>query len=104
MAKENNIAAEIEEAEKKIKSSEKKVSDPWKEKVTINIPMSEQEQDDWFCCINGKTFLVQRGVPVIVPRCVKEVYDNQVRMNQESIRRSRALQQKMVEKEKLAFR
>ena len=73
------------------------------EKVIIEIPISEQEQDDWFCCINGKTFQVQRGQQVLVPRYVKEVYDNEKRMTEESIRRSRALQNKLAEKERNAF-
>lgn len=73
------------------------------EKVEIEIPISETQQDDWFCCINGKTFQIERGKKVMVPRYVKEVYENEKRMTEESIRRSQALQKRMNEKEKNAF-
>lgn len=97
---EEEIAAATEVVEKAKKKAPKSTGE---EKVLINIPISETEQDDWFCCINGKTFQVQRGEDVLVPKFVKEVYDNQVRMQRESIKRSQALQRKLQEKEKLAF-
>ena len=75
------------------------------ELVSLEIPIRENEEDDWFCSINGETFQIQRGVAVKVPRKVKEIYDNEKRMNEESIRRSRALQEKLMNKERnLAFR
>ena len=70
------------------------------EMVEMEIPISEQQQDDWFACINGKTFQVKRGEKVKVPRYVKEVYDNQVRQERESFRRSQALQEKALRKAK----
>lgn len=97
---EEEIAAATEAVEKPKKRNTKSNAE---EKVLLEIPISEAEQDDWFCCINGKTFVVQRGEQVLVPKFVKEVYDNQVRMQQLSIMRSRALQQKLQDKEKLAF-
>lgn len=75
------------------------VEDP-NEKVALEIPLSETQQDDWFCCVNGKTFQVQRGERVLVPKWVKEVYDNEKRMNELSIKRSQALQKKLADKEK----
>jgi hypothetical protein len=75
------------------------------ELVSLEIPIRENEEDDWFCSINGETFQIQRGVAVKVPRKVKEIYDNEKRMNEESIRRSRALQERLMNKERnLAFR
>jgi len=88
-------ATTIAESVKKIDNG----SDP-NEKVFIEIPLSEQEQDDWFCCVNGKTFQVQRGQKVLVPRFVKEVWENEKRMTEEAILRSRKLQQKLLDKEK----
>ena len=97
------IDDEIKEAVEKIEKKEApKAPDPY-EQVLIEIPISEQEQDDWFCAINGKTWQVKRGERVLVPRCVKEVYDNERRMVEESIKRSRALQNKLIQKEKMAF-
>ena len=55
--------------------------------VEIELPISEFEQDDWYCCINGKGYQIQRGVKVLVPAAVKEVYDNEQRMKNESLRR-----------------
>lgn len=106
MAK-NTIKDEVDEITKKIDSAnepKKAAKDP-EEKVILEIPISEQEQDDWFCCINGETFQIQRGERVLVPRKVKEVYDNEKRMNELSIKRSRELQEKLITKERnLAFR
>ena len=78
---------------------EKPKNDP-NEIVTIEIPISQEKQDDWFCCVNGRTFQVQRGETVKVPKWVKEVYDNEQRMEKESIRRSQALQKKLADKER----
>ena len=71
--------------------------------VELEIPISEQEQDDWFCCVNGRTFQIQRGETVKVPRYVKEIYENEKNMKQLKIKRSQALQEKLAKKEKLAF-
>ena len=92
MAKEEKktVEAEVETVKK---------NDP-NELVTIEIPISQEKQDDWFCCVNGRTFQVQRGEAVKVPKWVKEVYDNEQRMEKESIRRSQALQKKLADKEK----
>ena len=105
MAK-KTIDEEIKDIEKNIEDFDKKSTAPNpEEKVFLEIPISEREQDDWFCCINGETFQIQRGVKVMVPRKVKEVYENEKRMNELSIRRSRELQNKLAEKERnLAFR
>lgn len=105
MAKKNTIDDEIEAIEKTIASATTpKTPDP-EEKVIMEIPISEAEQDDWFCCINGETFQIQRGKQVVVPRKVKEVYENEKRMKELSIQRSRELQERLMNKERnLAFR
>lgn len=42
-------------------------------KVTIRYPLTREEHDDIFVGVNGKTYLIQRGVDVEVPRCVARV-------------------------------
>ena len=101
----NTIDEEIEAIEKTIEAASKPIAPNPEELVTLEIPISEAEQDDWFCCINGEGFQIQRGAKVLVPRKVKEVYDNEKRMNELSIKRSRELQEKLLTKERnLAFR
>ncbi len=99
MAKENveEVAAAEAETTEKPKKAKK---DDINQLVEIEIPISHEQQDDWFCCVNGRTFQVQRGERVKVPKWVKEVYDNEQRMEKESIRRSQALQKKLADKEK----
>lgn len=103
-----NIDEEIKEAEKTIAESANKIKtngpNP-NEPVLLEIPISETLQDDWVAIINGKTFQVQRGEKVMVPRYVKEVYDNSVRQQKESFRRQQALQRAAEsKKEALAFK
>jgi len=99
MAKENVEEVAAVEAET-IEKPKKAKKDDINELVEIEIPISQEQQDDWFCCVNGRTFQVQRGERVQVPKWVKEVYDNEQRMEKESIRRSQALQKKLADKEK----
>jgi hypothetical protein len=54
-----------------------KATEPAKEKVvTIRIPRSRDNQDDVFVGVNGRTWLIKRGVEVEVPECVAEVIRN----------------------------
>lgn len=100
MAKAKSIVEQVND----IKLDTPKASNP-EEKVVLNVPISEQNTDDWVCIINGKTYQVQRGVDVLVPKYVKEVYDNSVRQQIESLKRSQALQKAALEKKDvLAFR
>lgn len=106
MAKEEKIEA-VETVEETVETAEETVEKPKQTKknnpnelVNLTIPISQEMQDDWFCCVNGKTFQVQRGKEVKVPKWVKEVYDNEQRMETESIMRSRALQKKLADKER----
>jgi hypothetical protein len=41
--------------------------------VVINLPITRAEKDDVFVGVNGRTWLIQRGVDVEVPACVVEV-------------------------------
>ena len=99
MAKENVEEVAAVEAET-IEKPKKAKKDDINQLVEIEIPITQEQQDDWFCCVNGRTFQVQRGERVQVPKWVKEVYDNEQRMEKESIRRSQALQKKLADKEK----
>lgn len=44
--------------------------------VKIRIPRERERQDDVFVCVNGRTWLIKRGVEVEVPECVAEVIRN----------------------------
>lgn len=55
--------------EKKIEATE--------EKVKIRLPLTRTETDDVFVAVNGRTWLIKRGVEVEVPPCVVEVLRNQ---------------------------
>lgn len=54
-----------------------KANETEKEKlVKIRIPRERDRQDDVFVCVNGRTWLIKRGVEVEVPECVAEVIRN----------------------------
>ena len=54
-----------------------KANEPEKEKlVKIRIPRERERQDDVFVCVNGRTWLIKRGVEVEVPECVAEAIRN----------------------------
>jgi hypothetical protein len=54
-----------------------KATETEKEKlVKIRIPRERDRQDDVFVCINGRTWLIKRGVEVDVPECVAEAIRN----------------------------
>ena len=57
-------------------STEKKTTTPVEEEeklVKIRIPITRDQQDDVFVGVNGRTWLIKRGVEVEVPECVVEV-------------------------------
>ena len=49
-------------------------------KVKIKLPLTRTEKDDVFVGLNGKTYLIKRGVEVEVPACVAEVLRHQEEM------------------------
>lgn len=54
-----------------------KATETEKEKlVKIRIPRGRDNQDDVFVGVNGRTWLIKRGVEVEVPECVAEVIRN----------------------------
>lgn len=47
-----------------------------KDTVKVKIPKTETDREDVFVCVNGMSFLIQRGKEVEVPRFVAEVLKN----------------------------
>ena len=45
-------------------------------KVKIKLPLTRNEKDDAYVALNGRTFLIQRGVEVEVPEGVAEILKN----------------------------
>ena len=41
--------------------------------VTIRIPLTRTEKDDIFVAVNGKKYLIKRGVDVKVPESVAKI-------------------------------
>lgn len=66
-----------ETVENKAKTTKKK---PEIEMVTIKLPLTRKEKDDVYVAVNGKSYLIKRGVPVEVPVFVKEVLDHREEM------------------------
>ena len=60
----------------------------------IMLPISEEEHDDVWVCINGKSTYIKRGVTVEVSDEVYEVLQNSMHMKQVALERSIALAKK----------
>ena len=41
-------------------------------KVKIRLPLTREEKDDVYVCVNGKSYLIKRGKEVEVPASVAE--------------------------------
>lgn len=50
------------------------------EKVTIKLPLTRSEKDDVWVGLNGKSYLIKRGVNVEVPAGVAEILQHQEEM------------------------
>lgn len=48
--------------------------------VKIRLPLTRSEKEDVFVGVNGKTYLIKRGVDVTVPRCVANVLARREKM------------------------
>ena len=57
-------------------NSEKK-TEAIEEKVKIRLPLNREDNSDVFVAVNGRTWLIKRGVEVEVPPCVVEVLRHQ---------------------------
>lgn len=51
--------------------------DPWKDMVTIKIPRDRNTKEDVQVIVNGRNFIIMRGVDVEVPRPVFEALRDQ---------------------------
>lgn len=56
--------------------------DPMEQKTTIRLPKTRELKEDVFVGINGRTWLIQRGVSVEVPVAVAEVLAHSEKMQQ----------------------
>ena len=49
-------------------------------KVKIKLPLTRNEKDDVYVCVNGESFLIKRGENVEVPDYVAEVLQHREEM------------------------
>ena len=49
-------------------------------KVKIKLPLTRSEKDDVFVGLNGKTYLIKRGVEVEVPEGVARILERKEKM------------------------
>ena len=49
-------------------------------KVKIKLPVTRSERDDVFVGLNGKNYLIKRGVEVEVPRGVAKILERREKM------------------------
>lgn len=69
--------AKKEDNEKAVNTAEETQEKKEQEKtVRIRLHKDMQNSDDLFVGVNGRTFLIKRGVTVDVPECVAEVIAN----------------------------
>ena len=50
-------------------------------KVKIKLPLTRTEKDDEYVCLNGKSYLIKRGVEVEVPAGVAEILRHSEQMD-----------------------
>lgn len=89
MAKKEITAAEAvqstEESAVPAETAKTKAVDPYKDTIKIRLPLTRTEKDDVLVGVNGRTWLIQRGVDVEVPKCVAEVLRHRERMLMQSM-------------------
>lgn len=68
------------------------VYNPMKDMVTVTLPRATgKEEGSVFCSLNGKGYLIQRGIPVRVPRPVADI----LRESERQANRQRAYTDKL---------
>lgn len=72
---ENTADKTAEQAAARPRPAAKKVK-----KVKIKLPLSRTEKDDVFVGLNGKTYLIKRGVEVEVPEGVAKILQRREKM------------------------
>ena len=76
--KEQLEAAKVHHVEPDMQGAEAKPTGP--KMVTIKLPLTRTEKDDVFVGLNGKTYLIKRGVAVDVPEGVAKILENREKM------------------------
>ena len=69
----------------KTTSKNKANKKPATKKIKIKIPLTKQEKDDVYVAVNGKSYLIKRGVYVEVPVSVYEVLQHKEEMLMQAI-------------------
>lgn len=98
-AKEAKTESKLTEAQKRAKLEKDMHVAMQKEKkntVKVKIPKTETEREDVFVCVNGCSYLIQRGKEVEVPKFVAEVLKN----SEEQREAAYELMEKMEDKNK----
>lgn len=54
-------------------------------KVKIKLPLTRNEKDDVYVCVNGKSYQIKRGETVEVPEYVAEVLQHKEEMLAEAM-------------------
>lgn len=54
-------------------------------KVKLKLPLTRNDKDDVYVCVNGKSFQIKRGETVEVPEYVAEVLQNKEAMLAEAM-------------------
>ena len=68
-------------SETKNENETQEVQKPAKEKkVKIRLPKLRKDEPDEFVAVNGRSWLIKRGVTVEVPECVAEVLQHRDEM------------------------
>lgn len=66
---------------------EAKKVDPWSEKVSIQIPRSNDGEGNYLIAsVNGRVFKLQRGITIDVPAPLAAVLQNSFEAQEEAIR------------------
>ena len=63
----------------------KPISNETEKKVTIVIPLSRHETDDYWVAVNGEKYLIKRGEPVEVPVYIAEAIQRSDKMIAEAM-------------------
>lgn len=50
--------------------------------VPVFLIKTKEKKEDYFCAINGKSYLIKRGEQVMVPKAVAEIIKHQNQMDQ----------------------
>ena len=83
-AEAEELRAELEKVKAKEgkKNTGKSIDKQEEELVPVFLIKTKEKKEDFFCAINGKTYLIKRGEPVMVPKSVEEIIRHQNQMDQ----------------------